>query len=189
MTTVSAEQPNARSSPEAALPVVVLASAWDDPDAVALRAAMDAEIGPRYAERLAIRPEPAEMAVDPRDLVYVGLAYAGGRAVGHIAVRRLPGSAGVPRSDGPPADLEIKRTFVDPAARGLGVGLALLAAAEEAAAAAGARRVVLQTGDRQPEAVGLYEKAGYERIPLFAPYLGLEYSQCFARTLAARPPG
>lgn len=79
MTTVSDEYSHARSAGGAA-GLVVLASAWDDPYAVALRAAMDAEIAPRYAERLAVRPEPAEMAVDPRDLVYAGLAYAGGRA-------------------------------------------------------------------------------------------------------------
>lgn len=147
--------------------------AWDHPDAVALRAAMSAEIDPRYADRAASMPPPAGMRVDPADLVFVAVAYVDGRAVGHVAVRRLG------------EEVEVKRMFVEQAARGNGIGTALLAAAESAARARGAARIVLQTGDRQPEAVATYAKAGYTRIPIFAPYLSLPFSRCFEKLLPA----
>ena len=61
---------------------------------------------------------------------------------------------------------EIKRMFVGEAARGHGVGKALLHALEEAARAAGAKALRLETGVAQPEALGLYRRAGYcERSP------------------------
>jgi len=65
---------------------------------------------------------------------------------------------------------EIKRMYTIPAARGQGVALALLRALEEAARQAGRNRIVLETGSAQPEAIGLYVKAGYARIPDFGHY-------------------
>jgi GNAT superfamily N-acetyltransferase len=170
--------------------VQVRAVPWGDPDALALRTAMTAELEPRYAARRAATPVPPQMAVRPDELVFVGVAYLDGRAVGHVALRRVPDASAAPRRDTAaapdgPADLEIKRMFVDPSVRGAGIGRALLRAAEREALRAGASRVVLQTGDRQPDAVLLYERAGYARIPIFAPYLALPYSLCFAKGLDA----
>jgi GNAT superfamily N-acetyltransferase len=167
---------------------------WHHAEAVVLRTAMTDEITPRYADRSVTMPVPPEMATDPRDVVFVAIAYLANRPAGHIALRRLPTAAGLPGRawprDGGPPELEIKRMFVAPSARGQGVGHALLAAAERAAVAAGAIRTVLQTGDRQPEAAALYERAGYRRVPIFAPYLGLPYSLCFAKQLTVSPtPG
>jgi hypothetical protein len=42
---------------------------------------------------------------------------------------------------------------------------------------------VLETGDRQREALGLYESSGYERIPCYPPYDSRELSLCFEKTL------
>jgi GNAT superfamily N-acetyltransferase len=171
--------------------VQVRAVAWDDPEAVALRDAMTAEVAPRYADRAARLPMPAGMAVQPAELVYAAVAYRGDRGVGHIALRRLPDTAARPgpgpdgEGPGGPSELEIKRMFVLPSVRGHGIGRLLLSAAENVAAATGARRVVLQTGDRQPEAAALYESAGYTRIPIFAPYLALPYSLCFEKPLGS----
>jgi hypothetical protein len=47
---------------------------------------------------------------------------------------------------------------------------------------------VLQTGDRQPEAVRVYETAGYERIPPLPAYRDLTYSRCFAKRLEGGSP-
>jgi GNAT superfamily N-acetyltransferase len=163
--------------------------AWDDPDAVALRDAMTAEVAPRYADRLAHMPPPAEMFVQPDQVIYTAVAYDGPRSVGHIALRYLPvvpsGTENTENTDIPDetAEFEIKRMFVDPSVRGRGVARLLLSATENAALAKGARRVVLQTGDRQPEAAALYTSAGYTRIPLLAPYLALPYSLCFEKPL------
>jgi hypothetical protein len=39
------------------------------------------------------------------------------------------------------------------------------------------------TGDRQPDAVRLYEREGYTPIPIFPPYEELPFSRCFEKVL------
>ena len=80
-------------------------------------------------------------------------------------------------------DAELKRMFTLTAARGRGVARRLLAAIEDSARAAGCRRVILETGDRQPEAIALYDSAGYRRIPDFGFYAGEEGVRSFAKDL------
>jgi GNAT superfamily N-acetyltransferase len=84
-----------------------------------------------------------------------------------------------------PASGEVKRLWVDPAWRRSGLGRALMAALEDEARALDFSDLVLATGERQPEAVALYESSGWERqthdaegrlLPTW--YLG------FAKTLA-----
>jgi putative acetyltransferase len=65
---------------------------------------------------------------------------------------------------------ELKRMFVHPDARGLGIGRRLLAALEAHAGAAGLTVLRLETGVRQPEALRLYEGAGYARRGPFGAY-------------------
>lgn len=61
---------------------------------------------------------------------------------------------------------EIKRMFVDPAARGQGVGRGLLQEIETLAKAMRIQRLQLETGGKQPEALALYRRFGYvERGP------------------------
>ncbi|WP_229403353.1 GNAT family N-acetyltransferase [Micromonospora okii] len=157
-------------------PVTVYRRRWDDPDATALRAGMTAELRHRYADR----PDdpihlPTAQVLTPTSVAWTGVAYtADATPVGHAAMRW----------HGP--DLELKRMYVPPAHRGRGVAGSLLDAAREAAGQLGASRIVLQTGDRQPDAIRRYEQAGYRPIPVFAPYDTLPYSRCFA--LAVRRP-
>ncbi|GAA4968639.1 GNAT family N-acetyltransferase [Actinoplanes utahensis] len=80
-------------------------------------------------------------------------------------------------------DAELKRMFTTKAARGRGVARRMLAAIEESAAAAGCKRVILETGDQQPEAVALYESAGYHRIPDFGYYAGHDSVLSYAKAL------
>lgn len=65
---------------------------------------------------------------------------------------------------------EIKRMFVDPEARGLSLGKKLMAALEEQAQSLALRAIRLETGISQPEAIGLYRKAGFVEIAPFEPY-------------------
>lgn len=155
---------------------------YDDPRAVALRAEMDHEVGPRYADRFddddpeAAARSARAFAVDPATIVATVLVTdAAGTAVGHGALRDLA-------HDGI-RDLEIKRVFVHPRARGLGASRALLDELERIARARGAARVILQTGDRQHDAVVLYERLGYTPIPIYQPYTEYAFSRCFAKTL------
>lgn len=74
-------------------------------------------------------------------------------------------AAGVSGSKGGDRTAEIKRMFVRPAYRGLGVAAVLLGALEDTARALGYQAVRLDTGPRQPHALRLYEHAGYRRVP------------------------
>jgi GNAT superfamily N-acetyltransferase len=59
---------------------------------------------------------------------------------------------------------QIRRLWVDPEQRGQGIARALMGGVEEAARELGLTDLRLGTGDRQPEAVALYESSGWERI-------------------------
>jgi GNAT superfamily N-acetyltransferase len=89
---------------------------------------------------------------------------------------------GVLRSLGEPV-AEVQRMYVRPAARGRGVGADLLEALEREARALGFKVVRLEAGPLQPEAIGLYARAGYREIPCFGAYAGAVTSRCFERRL------
>lgn len=80
---------------------------------------------------------------------------------------------------------EIKRMYTVEAARRRGVARRILAALEDAARADGYRLVRLETGNRQPEAITLYEAAGYARSDPYGAYVGNSVSVCFAKILDA----
>jgi GNAT superfamily N-acetyltransferase len=88
-------------------------------------------------------------------------------------------------ADATPAEdiAEIKRMYVVPSVRGIGVAAAVLAALEDSARAAGMRRLVLETGRRQPEAIRFYEKSGYQRITNYGYYRDEPDCLSFARDL------
>jgi GNAT superfamily N-acetyltransferase len=73
--------------------------------------------------------------------------------------------------------------YVTPGARGQGLSRALLAALEEEARSLGYAFVRLETGDRQPEAIGLYVSSGYLPIPRFGPFAEDERSVCLEKRL------
>ena len=68
---------------------------------------------------------------------------------------------------------EVKRLYTRPAARGRGLAKALLRRIEEEARAAGLPVLRLETGTRQPEAIGLYERMGFRRCGPFGPYAAM----------------
>jgi putative acetyltransferase len=78
---------------------------------------------------------------------------------------------------------EIKRMYVVPAARGRGFSTSMLAALEENGRQLGMRRLVLETGPRQLEALALYRRAGYVSIPRFGEYFNSELSLCMSKDL------
>ena len=101
-------------------------------------------------------------------------------AIQETGGERLIGCAGWRRHG---ADAELKRMFIAKAARGRGLGRRLLATIEDSAREAGCQRLILETGDRQPEAVALYESAGYVRIEDFGYYADHEGVLSFAKPL------
>jgi GNAT superfamily N-acetyltransferase len=70
----------------------------------------------------------------------------------------------------PPGGIEIKRVYVEPGVRRRGLAQLIVAALEGSAAAAGHRSVVLNTGDRQPEALALYADLGYSPVQAYGLY-------------------
>jgi putative acetyltransferase len=79
--------------------------------------------------------------------------------------------------------VELKRMYVDSKIRSKGVGAAILTELEQWAKELNYNYVVLETGTKQPFAVRLYEKMGYQQISNFDPYQGNELSICFSKTL------
>jgi GNAT superfamily N-acetyltransferase len=95
--------------------------------------------------------------------------------VGSGAVRPLPG--------GPAGVGEVKRMYTEPRARRRGVSRAILAYLETTAVGFGYRRLQLETGARQPEALALYDSTGWHRITPYGQYRGDEFSICFAKDI------
>ena len=65
---------------------------------------------------------------------------------------------------------EVKRVFVAPNARGLGLARRLLAKLEERALSAGVTMLRLETGDYQPDALSLFQSLGFEICERFGDY-------------------
>jgi ribosomal protein S18 acetylase RimI-like enzyme len=78
---------------------------------------------------------------------------------------------------------EIKRMFVRPAYRGLGLGKLMLDHLVEHARQRGVGLVRLETGIHQQEAIGLYERAGFRRIAPFGEYTDDPLSRCYEKRL------
>lgn len=136
-----------------------------------LISALNAELEARYPEEGAnfFRLDREDVA-EGRGAFLV--AYLAGTPVGCGAIRlNEPGVA------------EIKRMYVDPAVRGRRVGRQIVDALESHARQLGAKRIVLETGPRQPDAIAVYQHAGFVEIPLYGEYIGSQFSVCMAKEL------
>jgi GNAT superfamily N-acetyltransferase len=100
-------------------------------------------------------------------------AFDGDRLVGHAAVR--------PFEDA----LEVKRVFVRPEYRGQGISKRLMLELETIADERGVHRLILQTGNRQAEAITLYERIGYVAIDRFGLYAPIPFFLCYGKTLSS----
>lgn len=79
--------------------------------------------------------------------------------------------------------MEIKRMYTIEEARGKGFASIVLDDLENWAMQLGYKSCVLETGKRQPDAIWLYEKCGYQIIPNYGQYQGVENSVCYKKTL------
>ncbi len=143
--------------------ITIAAERPDQPEVVALLAALDRYLGSLYA------PEANHLlSVDEllAPSIRFFVARDAGEAVGTAAFRRM---AGEPATGGLPYG-EVKRMYVDPSRRGRRLGARLLVALEASLRAEGFRLAVLETGGEQTEAVKLYEGAGYRPRGPYAGY-------------------
>jgi putative acetyltransferase len=82
-----------------------------------------------------------------------------------------------------PGMCEVKRMFVEPQAHRLGVARAILRELEQTARELGYTTVYLETGNRQPGAIRLYEAAGYNHIERYGRHMDDPLSVCFEKRL------
>jgi len=102
----------------------------------------------------------------------VVVAYENEKAVGCGAFKEYSASAA-----------EIKRMFVRPENRGRGIAGKILTELESWAKELKFSECVLETGVKQPEAIRLYKKSGYETIPSYGQYLNIENSVCMKKLI------
>lgn len=79
--------------------------------------------------------------------------------------------------------MEVKRMFTFVEHRGKGIASIVLAELEKWAYDLSFSKCILETGIKQPEAIRLYKKNGYELIPNYGQYAGVETSRCFEKKL------
>jgi putative acetyltransferase len=151
--------------------VKVEAEPFESADARRLIAALDEHLASRYPAEQRFGPnlKPAQIAPGLGTFV---IARADGRAIGCGALRLLDETTA-----------EVKRMFVEPAQRGRGVGQEILDHLEAVAATLGARRLVLETGVFQEDAIGLYLRAGFSQVGCWGEYATAPTSVCYEKQL------
>jgi GNAT superfamily N-acetyltransferase len=144
---------------------------YTGPVAQMLAFALADELLDRYGGRHSSGAEPPASDFEPPDGAFL-VGYDDGEPVA---------CGGVCHYDGGTA--EIRRMYVVPVARGRGLARLLLTALEEEARHLGYSTVRLETGNLQPDAIGLYASAGYGPIERYGPYVDDERSVCFEKRL------
>jgi putative acetyltransferase len=106
------------------------------------------------------------------NIKYAIVAYDNEKPVGCGAIKRYDNDT-----------IEVKRMFVLPANRGKGIAVQILNELEKWAKELNYKKCVLETGQKQPEAIALYKRNGYKQIPNYGQYIGIENSVCFEKVL------
>lgn len=140
----------------------------NDSDFIALVRHLDAELAIRDGDDHAFYAQFNKID----KIKNVVVAYQGDRAIGCGAIKPLDAQT-----------MEVKRMFVLPDFRGQGIASMILSELERWAAASNARFCCLETGLKQPEAIALYQKSSYARVPNYGQYAGVENSVCFKKEL------
>lgn len=150
-----------------------------DPDAQILIEQVQEEYVLRYGSR-------DESPIDHAEFV----APHGAFFVGHLDGLPVVCGAWRRRTDvafgGSTNTAEVKRMYVVPGARGLGLARRMLTHLEATAAEVGVEALILETGLMQPEAIALYESSGYVVIAGFGYYRDSGVNRCFGKTLVSQ---
>lgn len=103
---------------------------------------------------------------------HVVIAYMNEEPVGCGAIKELNASS-----------MEIKRMYTSPAYRNNGIASDILLALEKWTSELGYKKCVLETGNRQIEAIALYLKNNYISIENYGQYKNVENSRCFEKVI------
>ena len=141
----------------------------DDADFRALVALLDQDLAIRDGDEHSFYAQYNKVDM----LRQVVVAYLNGEPVGCGAIKQY--SEGV---------AEVKRMYTKPEHRGRGIARSVLAELERWAGELGFRECILETGKKQPEAIALYRKSGYEQVPNYGQYVGVENSVCMKKIVS-----
>jgi GNAT superfamily N-acetyltransferase len=139
-----------------------------NPDFRILIPLLDKELADRYGELQSIYDRYNHII----DINTVVIAYRDDTPVGCACFKQIDDDS-----------VEIKRMFVHPTERGQGIASAILSQLELWAWENGFSYTLLETGDKQHEAIALYQKLGYVIIPNYGQYSGMESSICMQKQL------
>jgi GNAT superfamily N-acetyltransferase len=140
----------------------------EDPDFRKLVEELDAELRIRDGDEHSFYAQYNKI-----DMIrHVILAYEDSTPVGCGAIKEYSNNT-----------MEVKRMYVPPGKRGDGIATLILKELEAWALELNFTKCILETGEKQPEAVRLYEKNDYKRIPNFGQYENIENSICFEKKL------
>jgi len=140
----------------------------NDPDFITLVKHLDADLAKRDGADHAYYAQFNFIT----NIKYAIVAYENDKAVACGAIKAYNTDA-----------MEVKRMYTLPAYRGKGIATMVLEALERWAAELSYKKCILETGKRQPEAIQLYEKNGYQSIPNYGQYIGIENSVCFEKVI------
>jgi GNAT superfamily N-acetyltransferase len=146
----------------------------DDSDFIGLVKLLDTELAERDREDHSFYAQFNKLD----KIRHVVLAYENGKPIGCGAIKDFNASA-----------VEIKRMYVCPDNRGKRIATQILSELENWAGEMSFSKCVLETGKRQPEAIGLYKLNGYKLIPNWGQYAGVENSLCFEKELKYKANG
>ncbi|MBS1519007.1 MAG: GNAT family N-acetyltransferase [Bacteroidetes bacterium] len=139
-----------------------------DPDFIELVRHLDSELKIRDGEDHAFYAQFNKI----ENLKYAVIAYDSNEAVGCGAVKEFDSDT-----------MEIKRMFVPLKRRGAGIASIILNELEKWSAELNFKRCILETGEKQPEAIRLYTKNNYRIIANYGQYKNITNSLCFEKKL------
>lgn len=146
----------------------IIRTTSDDPRFKTLVQLLNKELWDRYSEEM--------KAYQPHNKIennhHVVIAVDEGKSIGCGCFKEFDKNS-----------VEIKRMYVLPEWRGRKVAGAILSELEAWAIEEGVKRIVLETGVKQPEAIRLYQRLGYSRIENYEPYVGMDRSVCMEKRL------
>jgi putative acetyltransferase len=142
---------------------------WDDSDFQLLIPKLDNELRKNYSTHQDVYTKKNIIKNDANVIV----CYENGKPVG-CGCFRLTDDKSV---------VELKRMFVVENARGQGLGKKILEELENWAKELGHSVILLETGDKQIEAVEMYKKYGYTIIENYGEYKEIESSICMKKAI------
>jgi GNAT superfamily N-acetyltransferase len=148
--------------------IEIIKTTSENPDFGTLIAALDASLWERYPELKTNYWGNNVIELNPN----VVIIYLDDKAVACGCFKKYDKNT-----------IELKRMFVSPEARGLGLAKRIIKELELWAHELGFSFSVLETLYKQKEAIGLYQKVGYAIVDNYEPYVGLENSICMKKQI------